>query len=139
MPSGKTHIKINWVVLVLINILIITFGQDTHIKQFFLFNVCFILTSYFISPDLDTNSSVYRRWGIFRIFWYSYRKLMKHRGVSHSIIWGPISILINLTPLLLPVILIFGGIYGHILDIVITVTFCVVYIIEIHIFADKIF
>lgn len=145
MPDGKTHIKINWIVLVLINVLIIGFQQDISIKHFFMFNIIYILTSYYISPDLDINSSVYKRWNILKVVWWPYREIMKHRQTSHSFIWGPISILVYLTIIIListillneinflPTIA-FDAIYC---DIYIITIISIVLIVEIHIIADK--
>ncbi len=144
MPSGKTHIKINWIVLILINVLILAFHQDISIKHCFLFNTIYILTSYFISPDLDIDSSVYKRWGLLKLIWWPYRELMKHRQTSHSIIWGPVSMLLYLTMLIIPIIWIINSFVsiacfmGCSSEIVMILVICVVCICEIHIFADKI-
>lgn len=147
MPSGKTHIKINWGVLVLLNILICIFYSDISIKYYVFFNISFLLVSYYISPDLDIDSSVYRRWGLLRWIWYPYKELMKHGNSSHSFIWGPISIMMNL------------AIYGSIIVLILTsfeiitefeyttlllesgiiITMCVVIIVWQHIIADKLF
>jgi len=145
MPSGKTHIRINWFVLALINILIMPFHMDISIKNYFLFNIIFILTSYYISPDLDITSSVYRRWGLLKIIWWPYKELMKHRQMSHSIIWGPISILFYMVLLIIPIILaIFkfipiDQINESMIDFFGIVTISVIIICEVHILADKIF
>lgn len=147
MPSGDTHIKINWIVLIFINIIIVFFHTMIEIREFALFNIIYILMSYLISPDLDIDSSVYRRWGIFRWVWYPYREIMKHRGLSHSIVFGPLSIILNLVLYVLPVIL-----FINMIDQIPTIRFeelhadftliaiiCIFLIVEIHILADKIF
>lgn len=147
MPSGKKHIQINWVFLVVLNIIIIIFIHDISIRHYILFNIIFIPTSYFISPDLDLDSSVYKRWSIFRFIWYPYREIMKHRGASHSFIWGPISILMNLALFASIIVLIAASIdllaeiqlTPLMLEIGIIITICVVLICWIHIIADKIF
>lgn len=136
MPSGKTHLKINWVVLVLINVLILAFSQDISIKHCFMFNICFILTSYFISPDLDIDSSTYRRYGILRLIWWPYLKLMKHGQTSHSIIWRPISIIVYIGIFIVPILFIID--YNQLVtDIILIMTITVIIICEIHIIADK--
>lgn len=147
MPSGKKHIQINWIFLVILNIIIIIFIHDISLKHYILFNILFILTSYFISPDIDINSSVYKRWGLLRWIWYPYREIMKHRGASHSFIWGPISILMNLALFASIIVLIVASIdllteiqlTPLMLEIGIIITICVVLICWIHIIADKIF
>ena len=147
MPSGETHIKINWIVLIIINIIIVFFHTIIEIKEFALFNILYILMSYLISPDLDIDSSVYKRWGIFRWIWYPYREIMKHRGLSHSVVFGPISIIFNLVLYILPVILFINMIdqipiirfEGQLAEVTLISIICIFIIVEIHILADKIF
>lgn len=44
-----------------------------------------------ISPDLDLESSIYKRWGVFRWLWWPYKQLVPHRSwVSHSPFIGPL-------------------------------------------------
>ncbi len=147
MPSGETHLKINWIILILINILIVFFHSLIEIREFALFNIIYILTSYLVSPDLDLDSSVYRRWSIFRWVWYPYREIMKHRGLSHSIVFGPLSIILNLALYILPVILFINMIdqipqirfEGQLADVTLISVICIFIIVEIHILADKVF
>ncbi len=147
MPSGKTHLQINWIVLILINILIVFFHTLIEIREFASFNIIYILTSYLISPDLDIDSSVYRRWSIFRWIWYPYREIMKHRGLSHSIVFGPLSIILNLALYIVPVILFINMIdqittiqfNGLLAELTLISVICIFIIVEIHILADKIF
>ncbi len=147
MPSGETHLKINWIVLILINILIVFFHTYIEIREFALFNIIYILMSFFISPDLDVNSSVYKRWGLFRWIWYPYREIMKHRCLSHSFVFGPLSIILNLALFILPVILFINMIdqiptirfEGQLAEITLISVICIFIIVEIHILADKVF
>ncbi len=147
MPSGKAHIRINWVALFLLNILILIFYSDICIKHYVFFNISFLLVSYYISPDLDIDSSVYRRWGIMRWIWYPYREVMKHQGASHSFIWGPISIILNLLIFVSIIILIAASLdllteiplFSIILEIGATLIICIIIIVWVHIIADKIF
>jgi uncharacterized metal-binding protein len=40
-------------------------------------------------PDLDTQSTPYARWGLFRIIWFPYRSVFKHRSRwSHGLLFG---------------------------------------------------
>ncbi len=147
MPSGKAHIHINWVALLLLNILIFIFYSDICIKYYVFFNISFLLVSYYISPDLDIDSSVYRRWGIMRWIWYPYREVMKHQGASHSFIWGPISIILNLLIFVSIIILIAASLdiiteiqlFDIVLEIGAILIICIVIITWTHILADKIF
>lgn len=49
----------------------------------------YIAANYFLTPDLDTDSKPYYRWGLLRFLWFPYKQLIPHRSIwSHS---GPIS------------------------------------------------
>lgn len=60
-----------------------------------------VLGGLFLSPDLDTVSRPYRRWGVLRWIWIPYQKLIPHRGLSHLPIVGTAS---RVAYLLLPVL-----------------------------------
>lgn len=46
----------------------------------------------FLSPDLDLDySRPSRRWSLLRFLWAPYRALHKHRGRSHTYLYGPLS------------------------------------------------
>ncbi len=50
-----------------------------------------LISGLMFSPDLDLDSSIYRRWGPFRFIWWPYQKVVRHRStVSHSILLGPV-------------------------------------------------
>ena len=51
-----------------------------------------VFSRYFIlTPDLDTYSNAYNKWGFLRIFWYPYKKVMPHRSFfTHTIILGDV-------------------------------------------------
>ena len=57
--------------------------------------LCFVLGSYvfsgfWLSDDLDTKSTAYKRWGILKWLWLPYRKLVPHRSwLSHGMGIGP--------------------------------------------------
>ena len=45
----------------------------------------FLLGGYFLSPDLDTNSNAFKRWGLIKLIWLPYKKVFKHRSFfSHG-------------------------------------------------------
>ncbi|MDX1933387.1 MAG: metal-binding protein [Capsulimonadales bacterium] len=91
MPSGKVHDRITVV------------GAIVALPAYFLLapsppdplgavtlTAATLFSGFFLSPDLDLDSSVYRRWGPFRILWWPYQKLMPHRSIlSHSFVLGP--------------------------------------------------
>jgi uncharacterized metal-binding protein len=60
---------------------------------------CIIGTLWF-SPDLDTESKPYHRWGWLKLYWLPYQKNVKHRSViSHSPIIGTAGRLLYCLPL----------------------------------------
>jgi uncharacterized metal-binding protein len=64
------------------------------------------LGGYFLSPDLDTVSAVYYRWGVLRFWWKPYRKIFHHRSfLSHDPVCGTFFRLIWLSPFWVPLFL----------------------------------
>lgn len=113
MPSGKTHTKLNIVSLPILLFLFVSYGM-TNSTVLLAFAVGFLLGTYFLSPDLDTKSGPYRKWGLLRVFWYPYQKLMPHRSfLTHSFIIGD---LIRLAYLVAIVSLVFSVIHKQWLD-----------------------
>jgi uncharacterized metal-binding protein len=50
-----------------------------------------LFSGLMLSPDLDLDSSIYRRWGPLRVFWWPYQKAMPHRSfLSHSLVLAPL-------------------------------------------------
>ncbi|WP_370576120.1 metal-binding protein [Methanomethylovorans sp.] len=118
MPSGKTHEKINITVLVVIltGLYYLSTRQETAIVFRYLdiykiltFSVSYLFATFFLSPDLDTKSRPYKRWKMLRILWWPYRIIFKHRGFSHNMFLGPLTILLNLA-LITFALLLFTGI-----------------------------
>ena len=50
----------------------------------------YLASLFLFSPDLDTKSASYRRWGPLRYLWLPYILLFRHRGISHNPIIGPL-------------------------------------------------
>jgi uncharacterized metal-binding protein len=50
----------------------------------------YLISLFLFSPDLDTKSASYRRWGALRHLWLPYIIMFKHRGISHNPIIGPL-------------------------------------------------
>jgi uncharacterized metal-binding protein len=51
--------------------------------------VAFLLGGLWLSPDLDTRSRVTARWGPLAVFWWPYRRFLRHRSLlSHSPLLG---------------------------------------------------
>ena len=51
--------------------------------------LAFLIGGLWLSPDLDTNSRPYQRWGPLRWLWWPYRKFLRHRSLlSHTPVLG---------------------------------------------------
>ena len=58
----------------------------------------YIFASFFLSPDLDLfYSTATKNWKFLRILWWPYSKLMKHRGLSHSLFLATITKLLYMS------------------------------------------
>ena len=52
-------------------------------------DLAFLIGGLWLSPDLDTNSRPYQRWGPLRWLWWPYRKTLRHRSIlSHTPVVG---------------------------------------------------
>jgi uncharacterized metal-binding protein len=91
MPSHKTHERINLAALIIAIVGLIYYRFD--IIDTAIFSIAFIFGTYYLSPDLDIDSTIYRRWKLARILWCPYKEAFKHRGHSHNIILGPLSLI----------------------------------------------
>ena len=97
MPGHKTHDMIG--TLSIIPISGASLGLGYSLQTTIVLDIGILLGTYFLSPDLDLYSRIYRRWGILRFIWLPYQKLIKHRSwISHS---GPLSGTIRFLYLLL--------------------------------------
>ncbi|MDD3248106.1 MAG: DUF2227 family putative metal-binding protein [Methanosarcina sp.] len=108
MPSGKTHDKINIVVLFLILLSLFSLLErsilpfpDSYLesRRIVLFSLAYLFGTFYLSPDLDIKSTPYRRWGILKVIWRPHQRLFRHRGVLHHPVLGPV--ILTLTPLVL--------------------------------------
>lgn len=87
MPNHKTHERVGVTLapLVATGTLLI----DMEINHAIILITTYIFATYYITPDLDTDSMPYHRWGIFRFIWYPYKKLIPHRSfLSHSTVFS---------------------------------------------------
>ena len=89
MPSGSTHDRITlWLFpgVVFITYLITRDGELT-----LLLGGGFFFAGLMFGPDLDIYSIQFKRWGILRVIWLPYQKLLRHRSwFSHGLIIGTI-------------------------------------------------
>jgi len=107
MPNHQTHDAIG--VVSTLPIAGVALYLHTPVVDTSILAIGIILSTYFLSPDLDLYSRIYKRWGILRWIWLPYQHCIPHRSwLSHS---GPISATIRIAYLLLwilPLILLSG-------------------------------
>lgn len=98
MPSSRSHDMIALVAapVVYAGASLVTISDQQSATAI---TVAFLVSSTMLSPDLDTKSRPYYRWGMIRGIWLPYRWLVPHRSpISHSLV---ISSLLRLLYLLL--------------------------------------
>jgi len=91
IPSHATHERINTALLIII--IVSSVYYKFYLITILIFSIAFIFGTYYISPDIDVDSRIYRRWGLLRFFWKPYKDLFKHRGLSHNLILGPATLI----------------------------------------------
>jgi uncharacterized metal-binding protein len=92
VPSGKVHDKITLVGAI---VAIPVWWYLTPAPQNWAIGGTLVVSTLFsgwlLSPDLDLNSSIYKRWGPLRFLWYPYQKMIPHRSwISHSWFLSPL-------------------------------------------------
>lgn len=94
MPSGKTHLKIESLLLLLwtgLAVLLILREWMT-IPQAILSLGSYVFSVLMLSPDLDlSKSDAFYRWGVLRWIWLPYVWIFRHRQMSHHPLLGPLS------------------------------------------------
>jgi uncharacterized metal-binding protein len=96
MPSGKTHTAVE---LLLGPGLAAGYYALLHpgVPELAVFSGAYLFSSLLLSPDLDLHKNLARRrWGPLGFIWAPYSKLFKHRGISHSLVLGPLTRLVYL-------------------------------------------
>ena len=94
MPSGKTHLRIETLILVLwagLSVLLVLREWITS-SQALLFLGSYVFSMVLMSPDLDlSKSDAFCRWGVLRWIWLPYAWIFRHRQTSHHPLLGPLS------------------------------------------------
>jgi uncharacterized metal-binding protein len=146
MPDAKTHdaINIGIMVTILAGLSYLAI-RDIHpmaarhldIYTILLFSFSYLFGTFFLSPDLDIESTPYKRWGLLRFIWWPYKVIFKHRGFSHNPILGPLSIVANLA-IIVALMLLLVGVDLHTIPLKFTVVAIIgmVLSMEIHIASD---
>ena len=82
MASGETHDQSTkaWSIPIGLGLGLL-FGW----KYALIGGVSFLIGGLWLSPDLDTHSNASNRWGILKLIWWPYRKIIPHRSIlSHG-------------------------------------------------------
>lgn len=131
MPNYRTH---DTAALVASPVVVFGASQLTNIPNALGLGIGFLLANRYLSPDLDIDSIMNRRWGIFYLIWYPYKKIFHHRSFwTHS---GPISATIRFIYLavwLLPILFVYipPG------DVILTIYISMVLADSLHTVLDK--
>ncbi len=105
MASGRNHDRSILFTTPLIGIV----GTAYNLELGIVAAASHLLGGLYLSPDLDLKSLPFKRWGIFKIVWIPYQKLIPcHRHwLSHGVVVGSIIRLLYIVALLLPLWVIF--------------------------------
>jgi len=91
MPGYNTHRIFNYLVFIAAVLSIYYFGLfHFSLVQLLAYGLGFYIGTEFVTPDLDIDSSAYKRWGRLRFIMLPYKWLFKHRRSSHNIFSGTI-------------------------------------------------
>jgi uncharacterized metal-binding protein len=98
MASGRDHDRATTIAsLPLALLLMPIFGGGAAA----LGGLTFLIGGLWLSPDLDTHSRAFQRWGPLRPLWWPYQRLLRHRSlISHSPVLGSAGRLLYLAGLI---------------------------------------
>jgi len=116
MPSGRTHLRIESLILVLWMGLsaLLVLREWIAISQMLLFLGSYVFSMFLMSPDLDLSKSApFYRWGVLRWFWLPYAWIFRHRQTSHHPLLGPLSRLLYIGILVLAATFIYLAVTGN--------------------------
>jgi len=107
MASGRNHDRAILFTTPIIGIIGVSYSLELGVVA----AAAHLLGGLYLSPDLDLASKPFKRWGVLRVVWLPYQKLIPcHRHwLSHGIIVGSVVRLLYLAALLLPLWVIFPG------------------------------
>lgn len=100
MPSGKTHTRIDLLMLLILmgiagyfwDPLTDYFGRDAFVEYGSVFCIAYLFGTFLLSPDMDLNTSdPMKNWGVLRLLWRPYAQAFKHRGISHTPVIGTLT------------------------------------------------
>ncbi len=106
MPGYNTHRLFNYAALMVTAAFIyIRNFSYFDLVQFLVLGAGFYAGTEFITPDLDIESTVIKRWGALGVLWAPYRLLFKHGKSSHNIVYGAVVRLLYIGVIILGVYL----------------------------------
>lgn len=94
VPSGRVHLASEAVLLALLIAGGAWLGSRGLVRPPALtaFLAGYLMGMLFLSPDLDlARTRPARRWGWLAVVWRPYAALFRHRGLSHHVLWGPLT------------------------------------------------
>jgi uncharacterized metal-binding protein len=104
MSSGSTHDKVTsclTLILIIGSVILIFLYPSTLSYNTPLIIVSFAFAGYMFNGDLDIWSEPTKRWGILHYYWWPYRRLFNHRGISHWPIIGTLTRLAYASPIII--------------------------------------
>jgi uncharacterized metal-binding protein len=100
MASGKNHDRAILFTSPIVGIIGVSYSLELGLIA----ASAHLLGGLYLSPDLDLKSKPFKRWGVLRVLWLPYQKLIPcHRHwLSHGVIVGSVVRLLYLATLFLP-------------------------------------
>lgn len=101
MASGKTHDVLAYLILLpLFGIALFTLELGIYLALLVTIGAWF--GGIYLSPDLDTRSRPFYRWGLFRFIWWPYQWMVTHRSsLSHGLVIAPVFRLVYFSAILI--------------------------------------
>jgi uncharacterized metal-binding protein len=101
MPGYNTHRIFNYLIFIAA-VLSVYYSGIHHLSpvQLLVIGLGFYIGTEFVTPDLDIDSSAYKRWGRLRFIMLPYKWLFKHRQSSHNILYGAIVRILYITAII---------------------------------------
>ncbi len=91
MPGYNTHRLFNYTAFIVASAIICMMNLPfLNLVQFIVLGAGFFIGTEFITPDLDIESTVIKRWGVLGVIWLPYQFFFKHGRSSHNIVYGAI-------------------------------------------------
>ena len=93
MPEYKVHQKVNAITLTIFTLISTILFELCSVPitiHHLTFAISFIMSSWILTPDLDTKSKPFYMWSHAKLIWSVFHKVSKHRGILHNPLFSPI-------------------------------------------------